>query len=388
MHTKQTIHTEAWLLAAAPAPAELRLQSYHFGYDPEREVLFEPLLGCWEANMDHALQRQPVDVCALRQEDPVVLGNGGVVRILEPGPRKDLQPGQCCLLLSFGLIDHPLGFPRAAHAYDAPGTVGLLAKRSKALPHQLLALPAELCQDEASLASWAAWALRYVTAWGNWEIAHGTYQLLQPPPQADTATHTTNPPWVLAWGGGVAFAELQLARAAGYRVAMFTSRPWRQAYLEAHGIKALLRPPGAHSETQAGKSGQREAEAAMLQALQTVLGPQGAAIVIDLIGTPVLRLSLKALGCPGVLTTAGWKDGMQLQYQRALACMSWQSFVHTHYARPDQAAAAFAYAREHAWYPVIDPQRDIWDWSAVPSLASAYRQGLDTYFPLYRVNAL
>lgn len=364
MLSTEMIATEAWVLPQAPAPARLNLNEYRFPYDPAREVLLEPLLGCWEANMGHALEREPVDVCALRRESPVVLGNAGVVRVRHAGPRQDLQEGSLCVMLSFSDIPHPLGFPRSAHAYDAPGTVGLLARRSKCLPHQLLKLPADLERknDENALARWAAWALRYVTAWGNWEIAHGSYQLL--------AGESTTRPWALAWGGGVAFAELLLAKAAGYQVAMLTSRRSRAELLRAYGIHPLMR----HDD-----------DPQTLAEIQALLGPQGAAILIDLIGEPVLRLSLKVLGCPGILTTAGWKAGMHLRYQRALACMHWQSFVHTHYARPDQAQAAFVYAQEQNWLP---PVGEIWGWQDIPRLAEAYQAGLDDYFPVYRVNAL
>jgi hypothetical protein len=108
-----------------------------------------------------------------------------------------------------------------------------------------------------------------------------------------------------------------------------------------------------------------------------------AGIFIDLIGGSVWKPTLKALGWPGVLTTAGWKQGMNLQYQRALTCMNWQVFVHTHYARPQQARAAFDYALESGWLPP-EPEK-IWDWDQIPELARAYAQGLDDYFPVFRI---
>ncbi len=359
------IETEAWVLRPAPAPAQLQRQTHRFAYDEATEVLVAPLWGCWEANMDHALDRQPIDVCAFRGDDKVVLGNGGVVRVLNPGPRQDLKPGDICLFLSFGPIAHAQGFPRSAHGYDAPGTVGLLARTSKCLPHQLVVLPADTPPDQ--LRRWSAFALRYVTAWANWEVAHGVYRVLQPEhlPVADK-------PWVVAWGGGVALATLQLAQAAGFNVAMFSGRPARQAQLRQAGIAVLTR----HADPRA-----------MKQQIREVTGGQGASIFVDLIGEPVMGVTLSTLACPGVLTTAGWKEGMQIKYQRALACMQWQSFVHTHYARPDQALAAVAYAQRHDWLPELTDE-PVWSWSDVPALATAYREGLDSYFPLYAVNAL
>lgn len=357
----QQIHTEAWVLPAGRGP--LQQQAYTFAFDSQTEVLIAPLYGCWEANMDHALQRDPVDVCQLRDEPEVVLGNGGVVRVLEPDAHSGLTAGQVCLLLSFGPIDHPLGYPRLAHAYDTPGSVGLLARTSKALPHQLLPLPVGL--GSAELSRWAAFALRYVTAWGNWEMALGAYRLLVPEFLAGPA------PWVLAWGGGVALAELQLAKAAGFQVGMFSSRPARCRALAAEGIVPLQR----------GRD-----ERAALAAIRELTADQGAAIFVDLIGGEVWPLTLKALARPGVLTTAGWKAGMSLSYQRALTCMFWQHFVHTHYARPDQARAAVAYAQARNWLP--PPADQIWAWEEIPALAAAYQQGLDTYFPVYAVNSL
>ncbi|MGV3526313.1 MAG: zinc-binding dehydrogenase [Candidatus Sericytochromatia bacterium] len=372
------METEAWTLPSGHGG--LRLKSYRFSYDPQTEVLIAPHYGCWEANMDHAVARQPIDVCRLRGEDEVVLGNGGVVEVLQAPPDSGFKAGQHCVLLSYAPVTHPLGYPRAAHAYDAPGTVGLLAQTSKAHPSQLLALPPG---EQARAPQWAAWALRYVTAWGNWQMAWSCYRQLAP-------AEAMPQPWVLSWGGGVGLAELQLAQAAGCRTAMLASRPERLAQLTQLGIHALRRDPALNDQPRlfaqdsAAKSAYLAAEKSFAADIQALTDGQGAGVFIDLIGPPVLRATLRVLGTPGVLTTAGWKEGMVLEYQRALACMAWQIFVHTHYARPDQARDAFAYSLRTGWLPPA-PAR-IWGWSEVDQLAAAYRSGLDDYFPVYAIH--
>jgi hypothetical protein len=81
------ITTEAWVLSQGfenggscnHEPAELIRQRYSFPDIAQDEVLAEPIYGCWEANMTHALKRDPVDICVQRGEEKVVIGNAGVV---------------------------------------------------------------------------------------------------------------------------------------------------------------------------------------------------------------------------------------------------------------------------------------------------------------------
>ena len=83
--------TEAWVLhrgsndSSDGEPGAFRLEEYSFSELTPHEVLAEPLYGCWEANMTHAVRRSPVDVCRQRGEDRIVIGNGGLVRILQVG---------------------------------------------------------------------------------------------------------------------------------------------------------------------------------------------------------------------------------------------------------------------------------------------------------------
>ena len=177
------IDTQAWVLRAGPAPtageprqaprygdAELpsdafTLEPYSFPAPMEDECLLEPLFGCWEANYAHALRREPVDVCRQRGEGRIVLGNCGVVRVLQAGSDvSNVKEGDVCLLHGAAVVDKR-GHMVKAHAYDAPGTIGILAKRTKAPARQLIPLPQD---NPFTLEQWAAFSLRYVTAWSNW----------------------------------------------------------------------------------------------------------------------------------------------------------------------------------------------------------------------------
>ena len=82
------VTTEAWVIYAGngePNPAELRKEQFSFPDIREDEVLVEPIFGCWEGNMSHAIARQPIDICLQRREEKAVVGNAGVVRVLKPG---------------------------------------------------------------------------------------------------------------------------------------------------------------------------------------------------------------------------------------------------------------------------------------------------------------
>src|SRR5215475_2052693 len=101
--------TEAWVLhrgnndVSDRKPGELRLETYTFPEITPHEVLAEPLYGCWEGNMTHAVLRRPVDVCRQRGEERIVIGNAGVVRILQIGDAvKSVRRGDVCMLWCAG----------------------------------------------------------------------------------------------------------------------------------------------------------------------------------------------------------------------------------------------------------------------------------------------
>src|SRR4051812_38129555 len=112
--------TDAWILSAAGGG--LRRETISFDLGP-RDVLAEPLYGCWEANMAHALARHPVDICRERGEERVVIGNAGVVRVLRAGSEvRGLREGDVGMVFAAGIADAQ-GYMSKVLGYDAPGTL-------------------------------------------------------------------------------------------------------------------------------------------------------------------------------------------------------------------------------------------------------------------------
>ncbi len=387
------ITTEAWVLYQGPKlgsshqrePAELKREVYSFPDLTEHEVLAEPIYGCWEGNMSHAVLREPLDICRQRDERRVVIGNAGVVRILRMGAAvTTFKEGDLCLVFCNGTWDER-GYPTKIFAYDAPGTVGLLAKQLKLHERQLIAVPA---QTRYSLQQWAAFSLRYVTAWANWKVAYGCWRLQMA--EADCPA-----PFVWGWGGGVTLAEITLAQHAGCRVAMISSDDKRLRLMQQLEILPIDRrrfgnlsfDPEQYNSDPAFKRAYQAAEELFLDTVEERTMGQGVSIFIDFIGLPVFRATLKALARPGVITTAGWKDGMNLTTVRAIECMGWHTHVHTHYARRVEGLEATRFAEERGWLPNTDDE--IYDWENIPQLAQDHAQGkISTYFPIFQVNPL
>src|SRR5262245_59449414 len=118
------IVTEAWVLPSGSGALEQR--TVDLGELGRDEALVEPLLGCWEGNMTHAVRRQPVDIARARGEPFVILGNSGVVRVLAVGEDvKTLGEGDECVVFANGGID-PHGYMETVYAYDAKNTFGIL----------------------------------------------------------------------------------------------------------------------------------------------------------------------------------------------------------------------------------------------------------------------
>ncbi|MGC4059468.1 MAG: zinc-binding alcohol dehydrogenase family protein [Aquabacterium sp.] len=359
------IRTEAWVLhpGGAGAPDTLVKQEYRFAPPQADEVLVKPLYGCWEGNMTHAIKRTPLDLCLARDESLVVPGNAGVVEVLEAQSSTGLSCGDRCLVFCNGEPDEH-GYPRLIYGYDAPGTIGLLAKLTKLKARQLIKLPSD---SPLSIRQWAAFSLRYITAWANWRVALGCWRAQMNDCPAAQAH-------VLSWGGGVGLAELSLARLFGHPAAMVASRPSRLALIESQGIAPIDR----RAFSDAGF------EAEFLSKVGDLTDGQGAAIFVDNIGAHY-RSTLKALARQGVLTTSGWKHGLTFPVVRASECIDRHIHVYTHYARRDEGEAAVAFAQKHGWAP---PEPDkTWHWDEVPALAQAYAGGqIDDYFPLYAIH--
>jgi NADPH:quinone reductase-like Zn-dependent oxidoreductase len=387
------IATDAWVLYPGSRPganppsarANLSREDFSFEEPAEDEALVEPLFVSWEANVDHALSRQPIDVCHQRNEASVVLGNLGVVRVLR-GAQVTGSPaeGDICIVMPFEKRD-TYGYAELIYAYDAPGTIGLLAKRTKVRADMLLPIPGD---TKGSIPQWAAYA-RYFTAWDNWRVAHGCWAV-------QVAGHDPAENLVYGWGGGVAFAELQLARRAGFRVAMSASTDERLAGLAEHGITPVDRRlfPDLHLGVDGVRDDPerslryRASEREFIRVIHELSDGAGAAIFIDNIGAPLYRATLKGLAREGVLATVGWKHGMRTSVLRASECIKRHLHINTHVWRYGDCAAIRDYQESTGWFPVIDPEA-IYDFDAVPQLADDYLAGrITTYFPLLRVNHL
>src|SRR5580692_11115152 len=176
--------TEAWVLyrgEAGAGPGHLEFESISFPSLSDDEVLIEPLYGAWEANMSHAVDRDPIDICDLRGEEKVVLGNSGVVRVLDVGRYvRNVQPGQYCLFAPVGESD-PFGYQQTVHGYDAPGTIGTLARKTKI-------------------------------------ACTGVYRCFR----VQLSMEDFPVPYVWGWGGGCTLAELDLAQRLGCEAVMLS----------------------------------------------------------------------------------------------------------------------------------------------------------------------
>ncbi len=382
------ITTEAWVLHMGKdpknsGPAQLVKEEFTFPDITDFEVLAEPLYGCWEGNMTHALERKPVDICRQRSEEGVVIGNAGVVRILKTGPAvTTVKKGDVCLIFCNGVWDK-FGYPEKILGYDAPNTMGVLAKQMKLHEKQVILIPEE---SQYSLQQWAAFSLRYITAWANWKLAYGCWRL-------QMTEEDCPAPFVWGWGGGVSMAELALAKFAGCRVAMISSDDKRLKLIHEMGIKPIDRRKFPHLDFDENryatdpvyKKNYMESEQVFLETVKRNTIDLGVSIFIDYVGSPVIRATLRALARQGVVTTAGWKEGMKIQSVRAIECISRHIHVHTHYARYMQGRAAVRFAEDTGWLPTIDSP--LYSWDNIPQLASDYGSGkMSAYFPMFQVN--
>jgi NADPH:quinone reductase-like Zn-dependent oxidoreductase len=391
------ITTEAWVLYKGEPdgrdgankngggkPAELIREMFSFPDLDDHEVLVEPLYGCWEANMTHALERSPVDICRLRNEEKVVLCNGGVARVLRPGPKvTSVTEGAICLVTNSHWDKR--GYITKAFAFDAPNTVGLLAKQTKLHERQLIPIPEN---SKYTPRQWAAFSLRYGTAWGNWKQAYGSFRI-------QLSEQEYPQPYVWGWGGGVALAELALAKLYGCQTAMLASNDDRLKMISRMGIESVDRrqfgdlhfDQEKYDKDSQYRKAYRQSEEHFLEVVKEKTQKALVSIFIDNIGGPVVRATLKALACPGVIATAGWKRGMSINLVRAIECIAWHTHVNTNYARYEDVAECMRFAEETGWMAPDDGE--LYDWENVPMLARDYAEGkISDYFPLFRINTL
>ncbi len=382
------IKTEAWVLhagekGAPPKPTELVRETFEFIEPGAQEALCTPLFGCLEGNMGHALERRPIDVCLARGEPRVVIGNAGVVRVDRCGKDvKTVKEGDTAILFCNGDPDE-FGYPKRIFAYDTPGSIGMLAKTTKFAQGQLIPVPKN---TKHSLEQWAAFSLRYITAWSNWELAYGTLRLLLdekelPHPEA----------W--GWGGGVTLGELALAKHHGCKATQIASTDDRLAVIERLGVRPLDRrefkdlyyDKAKFKADEAYTKRYTAAEDTFMRRVTELTGGHMVNIFLDYVGVPVLRATLKALARQGVIATAGWKAGMMIEMVRASECIARHQHVHTHYARYKQGLAAVDFAEKHAWLPPLDGR--VYGFDEIPQLFRDYRADQVGWFPIFAVNA-
>jgi NADPH:quinone reductase-like Zn-dependent oxidoreductase len=376
---------DAWLLYAGesdtPSRATLARETIRVAPPGPGEVIAEPLYGCWEGNMGHALNRQPVDICRQRGEPRVVIGNAGVVRVRACGPDvTTLRPGQNAIIFCTGVEDR-WGYPDKILAYDAPGSMGCLSTVMRLRERQLIAVPDD---TRHTLPQWAAFSLRYITAWANWELALGVFRLSVPEDECPS-------PHVWGWGGGVSLAELDLARRNGCRTLMISGSDHHLASIPC-GISRLDRrcfgdlsfDEQRYGEDSGYRARYRDAERCFVEAVRRLTDEEMVQVFLDYVGLPVYRLTLRALSREGVIATAGWKEGMEMRHLRAKECIDRHQHVHTHYARYAQGLAAVRYAEETGWMPCVDGR--VYSFDEIPELADDYEAERTSYFPCFSVN--
>ncbi len=202
--------------------------------------------------------------------------------------------------------------------------------------------------------------------------------------------------FVVAWGGGVSFAELMLAKNAGFKVAMITSLDTRANAIKQNGIIPIGRhqfpdlnfDPDKYLNNERYKSKYKLSEAAFLKTIADSTENKGVAIFIDNIGLSVYRATLKGLSRQGVITTSGWKLGMELSHLRAIEGINRHIHVHTHYAKYREAIEAMDYAAQNNWMPDI-ANETTYSWDEIPRLCNEYSLGqISTFYPLYQINPL
>ncbi len=383
-----TIKADAWVLhagekGAPPTRTQLVRETFEFDDPGPTEALVTPLFGCMEGNMGHALDRRPIDICLARGEEKVVIGNAGVVRVDRCGSQvTTVKEGDTAILFCNGDPDE-YGYPRRIFGYDTPGSVGMLARTTKFDQYQLIPVPENTAY---ALERWAAFSLRYVTAWSNWELAYGVLRLLLSEDELPS-------PHVWGWGGGVCLGELALAKHFGCQATQIASTDARLATIESLGIRPVDRREFIDLYYDKKRFRKDEdytqrylaAEKTFLAKVAEITDGRMVNIFLDYVGVPVLRATLKALAREGVVATAGWKEGMMIEIVRASECIARHQHIHTHYARYSQGLAAVAFAEEHGWLPPVDDY--VYPFDEVPQMFEDYHQGKLGWFPIFAVNA-
>ncbi|MBE7150861.1 zinc-binding dehydrogenase [Bacillus mycoides] len=360
--------TEAWVFVKEEnSKTRLIRKNIDIGNIMDNEVLVKPLYGCMEGNIVHALKMEPEDIFQIRGEKEVVLGNSGVVVIEQKGSKvKDLKVGDICIYFCNGQWDD-FGYPKKITGYDKSGSLGVFGKRIKLNEKEVIKIPDN---SKFSLQQWAAFSLKYITAWSNWKVAYNCWksQMQEVSPEET---------YVFGWGGGVSYAELSLAKLYGCKCYLMTSQSERMRMLEENGITGVNRKQFGESNT----------DEKFLEYVMTQTEGKGVSIFVDNIGHSVYKLTLKSLGRQGVITTSGWKSGGMLPILRPNECQGRHIHTFTHYATYEEGIEAMEFAINNDWMPEVSDKE--YDWEDIPELLQKYSEGkISSYFPIYKINSL
>jgi hypothetical protein len=94
--------------------------------------------------------------------------------------------------------------------------------------------------------------------------------------------------------------------------------------------------------------------------------------------------TLKVLAREGIITTAGWKEGMMIELVRATECIARHQHINTHYARYEQGLAAVEFGEKHGWQPPVDKR--VYGYGRDPQMFEDYKKDKLGWFPVFRVN--
>ena len=202
-------------------------------------------------------------------------------------------------------------------------------------------------------------------------------------------------PTVFGGGGGVALGELILAKEEGFKTAMVASIDERLEYIKNMGIIPVDRRKFPHLNYDPIKlESDRDFRKKYFASLNTfrkivdeITQGEGVSIFIENIGLPVYPATLRVLARPGIITTSGWKYGMNLDVNRALECHYRHIHVFTHAFKFSECEECIKYADQNNWIP--QDNFSIYDWEDIPQLAHDYSNGkISSYFPAFKVNPM
>lgn len=358
--------TEAWVLTKVDSKNEFIKKEIKVEELKEDELLLKPLYGCLEGNMIHALDSDPIDILQERKEDEIILGNAGIMEVEDVGTLgiERFKRGDKVLFFCNGEQDE-YGYPLKITGYDKRLSMGVLAKVIKLKQNEVIKIPNN---SKISLQQWAAFSLKFITAWSNWNVAYNSWKIQMP-------NVSENQIYVFGWGGGVTYAELLLAKKMGCNCTMITSKKENIKMCEKNGINVFNRMIYSNEEL----------EEQLLKYTNKITKNKKASIFIDNIGKDVYKIMLKLIGRQGVITSCGWKSGGMLPILRQNECQNRHIQVFTHYAKMSEGIEAIKFAINENWVP---PEcKKIYKWEEIPDLIKDYRNGnLDTYFPIFKIN--